>query len=123
MIVREQIDRATPRARQQIGDRAHLIRLRLREKAIRSGLDHCIRLPNRYDGTRQHANLDRLRMAVLIHVRGLVRDVEIDVDHLARQRGARSQQRNFLGLPRTAVDHRTAAGPAYQPYGAGFDVA
>ena len=41
------------------------------------------------DGARQDAHLDRLRRAVVVEIRGLVGDVEVDVDRLARQRRAR----------------------------------
>ena len=60
---------------------------------------------------------------VVVDVGGLVGDVEIDVDDLARDRGAGGEQRDLLRLAGSAIDHRAAVQPAHEPNRAGLDVA
>jgi hypothetical protein len=62
----------------------------LAKEAIRRRLDHLIGVADRHDGAGQYANLDRLRCLVLVEIGRLVRDVEVDVDDLARDRRCRS---------------------------------
>ena len=121
--MREQVDGTATRAREQVGESAHLIGLGLREEPVGGGADHDVRVANGNDRARQHANLDRLRSPMLVDVGRLIRDVQVDVNDLARDRGSRGEQRNFFRFTRAAIDHRSAGDPTDDANRSGLDVA
>ena len=62
LVVGEQVDGAAAGARQQIGQRVHLIGLGLGEEPVGGRLDHRVGVAHRDDGAREHAHLDRPRV-------------------------------------------------------------
>ena len=121
--MRQEVDSPAPRAREQIRERAQLLLFWFGEEPIGGGLDHRIRIAHRYDGAREDTHFDRSGRARVVDVRGLIRDVEIHVDHLARQGRARREQRDLLRLSRATIDHRRTVQPANHPDRACIDVA
>jgi hypothetical protein len=121
--VREQIDRATRGAREQIRERVDLVGIWLCEKSIGGSLDEDVRVAHGDDCAREHAHLDRLRRSMLVEVGRLVGDVEIDVDHLARDCRAGGEERDFFRLTGSAIDHRASGEPTHEPNRARLHVA
>jgi hypothetical protein len=121
--VREQVDRATRGAREESRERVDLIRIRFCEEAIGGRLDENVRVAHIDDRDREHAHLDRLRCSVLVEIGRLIGDVEIDVDHLARDRRPRGEERDLFRLAGSAIDHRPAGEPAHESNRARLHVA
>jgi hypothetical protein len=123
LVVREEVDGASGGAGEQVGECVDLVGFRLGEEAVGGSLDEDVRVADRDNGAGEHADLDRLGRSAFIEVGGLVGDVEVDVDDLRGDRGARGEQGDLLRFSGAAVDDRAPGEPADQPDGSRFDVA
>src|ERR1700738_2204896 len=88
LIMREQVDRSARGAGKKIDENVLLVRRVLGKETVRRGLDHRVGVADRDYRAREDSHLDRLGRAVSIEVRGLIRDIEIDVDRFAGERRA-----------------------------------
>src|SRR5258707_314341 len=119
----QQVDCSAARAREEIGERAQLIGFSLGEKAIRCGLDENIAVADRNNRAREHSHFDWSRRSVLVDVGCLIGNVEIDIDHLARDCRSRGEKWNLLRFSWTTINDRPAAEPADETNLTSFDVA
>ena len=84
----QEVNRSTARRRKQVGQRRHLFVVCLGKKTIGRRLNQLVAITNGYDGAGQHTDLDWIRNTRPIDVSGLVCDIEVNIDGLARNRGA-----------------------------------
>jgi hypothetical protein len=100
LIVREQVDGAPTGAREQVGERVHLVRRCFEKKRLAAVLISTSESPTDTMALASTRTLMGRGVPTSSTSAGLVGDVEVDVDHLARDRRARGEQRNLLGLSR-----------------------
>jgi hypothetical protein len=94
----------------------------LGKKTVGCRLNQFVAITNRYDGAGQHPDLDWIRNTRSIEISGLVSDIEINIDRLARYGGAVCEYRQFEAFPWTSVDLHAAAPPGDHANGAGGDI-